>query len=44
MHCINVQVSREGVTAQQQRDIIAGVTRLMQDVPVSLGSVTGNFF
>ncbi len=32
MPYINVQITREGVTAQQKRDIIAGVTRLMQDI------------
>lgn len=32
MPYINVQVTREGVTQQQKRDIIAGVTRLMQDI------------
>ena len=32
MPYINVQVTREGVTTQQKRDIIAGVTRLMQDI------------
>jgi len=32
MPYINVQVTREGVTLQQKRDIIAGVTRLMQDI------------
>jgi 4-oxalocrotonate tautomerase len=32
MPYIKVQVTRQGVTAQQKRDIIAGVTRLMQDV------------
>ena len=32
MPYINVQVTREGVTRQQKRDIIAGVTRLMQDI------------
>jgi len=32
MPYINVQFIREGVTARQKRTIIAGVTRLMQDV------------
>jgi 4-oxalocrotonate tautomerase len=32
MPYINVQVTREGVTRQQKRDIIAGVTRLMQNI------------
>ncbi len=32
MPYINVQITREGVTARQKREIIAGVTRLMQDV------------
>ena len=33
MPYINVQVTRERVTAQQKPDIIAGVTRLLRDVP-----------
>jgi 4-oxalocrotonate tautomerase len=32
MPYIQVQITREGVTARQKRDIIVGVTRLMQDV------------
>jgi 4-oxalocrotonate tautomerase len=32
MPYINVQITREGVTVQQKRDLIAGITRLMQEI------------
>ncbi|MEO8719530.1 MAG: tautomerase family protein, partial [Ginsengibacter sp.] len=32
MPYVKIQVTREGVTKQQKHDLIAGVTRLLQDV------------